>query len=533
MDKIGVGIVTCDRVSMFNICFESLSDEWYDELVVVDDGEKEYPEKRRGAEFIRTDGRVGVGKAKNAAIQNLLDKDCDYIILVEDDMIFKGNLFAEYIKAYKQTGIHHFMFGYHGPANKAGISGGPPVPRKVIDYGSGVKLALNQHCVGAVTFYTRESLEAVGLYDEQYTNAFEHVDHSYMLAKKGYSTPYWWWADIANSLDFVREQKCSEESSAIRPLSDWQSNIYKASKYFIEKNGKHPVDVPNRPFNYVQDFLKTKKLNPAISFIVHYRKDTEERLDNLHIVYEYYKVIYPNCEFIFVEDDSEKTIEHLVKEGDTYVFFNNDGVYRKCEAYNIGFKASSNDIVCFLDIDCLVSINSLLTSIKALKSVKDALIIGYNGVAIYIEYNLKNATQHLTGINLFNSLTLNVDKTNITSLYNNKYYTIGNTEAVGGCVIALRDTIDKVNGFNPNFIGWGYEDNEMISRCRILGYKVISVGAGDLNLDNVLFHLPHEDTYKVALNDKSKHKFYKSNWEEVSKVEKMDQKELKKYIKSW
>jgi len=81
MDKIGVGIVTCDRVSMFNICFESLSDEWYDELVVVDDGEKEYPEKRRGAEFIRTDGRVGVGKAKNAAIQNLLDKDCDYIIL--------------------------------------------------------------------------------------------------------------------------------------------------------------------------------------------------------------------------------------------------------------------------------------------------------------------------------------------------------------------------------------------------------------------------------------------------------------------
>ena len=41
MDKVGVGIITCDRVDMFNVCFESLSDEWYDELVVVDDGKED------------------------------------------------------------------------------------------------------------------------------------------------------------------------------------------------------------------------------------------------------------------------------------------------------------------------------------------------------------------------------------------------------------------------------------------------------------------------------------------------------------
>ena len=115
MSKVGVGIITCDRVKMFDVCFESISDEWYDELVVVDDGKEQGPFKRRGAEFIRTQGGEGVGKAKNRALKNLLDKGCDYIILVEDDMKFKGNLFAEYIKAYKETGIHHFMFGYLYP----------------------------------------------------------------------------------------------------------------------------------------------------------------------------------------------------------------------------------------------------------------------------------------------------------------------------------------------------------------------------------------------------------------------------------
>jgi len=261
MSKIGVGIITCDRVNMFNVCFESLNEEWYDELVVVDDGKEEHPSMRRGVEYKRTTGGVGVGKAKNVAIQNLLDKDCDYIILVEDDMKFTGNLFAEYVRAYKTTGIHHFMFAYHGPANKAGVSYGKPAPRLVFDYGpfDEIRIALNQHCVGAVTFYTRESLEKVGLYDENFTNAFEHVDHSYQLAKNGFSTPYWWWADIANSLDFVQEQKCSEDSSAIRPRPDWQSNIQAAAQYFMSKNKVSPVKVPDTPQQKVVEIIKRYK----------------------------------------------------------------------------------------------------------------------------------------------------------------------------------------------------------------------------------------------------------------------------------
>ncbi len=254
MSKVGVGLITCDRPDMYDICQKSIDDSWYDEIVTVDDGKKEQPYTIKG-ELIRTKGGEGVGKAKNAALRNLMDKGCDYIILVEDDMKFSGNIFEKYIEASKITGIQHFMFAYHGPANKANISYGKPVPRKVVDYGD-IKIALNQHCVGAVTFYTRKSLEDVGLYDEGYTNAFEHVDHSYILAKNNYSTPYWWWADIANSLDFVQEQKCSEDSSAIRPRSDWKSNIQEAFQFFINKHGVSPVAIPDTPVTEVVQKLK-------------------------------------------------------------------------------------------------------------------------------------------------------------------------------------------------------------------------------------------------------------------------------------
>ncbi len=252
MSKIGVGIITCNREIMYGVCLNSIHNDWYDEIVTVNDGDKDI--LCRG-DYIKTTGGEGVGKAKNKAIKHLLQKKCDYIFLVEDDMKFKGNLFEQYIKAYKKTGIHHLMFAYHGPANKGNISKGEPQPRKIIDYGS-IQIALNQHCVGAVCFYTRECLEDIGVYDETYTNAFEHVDHSYELAKKNYSPPYWWWADIANSLDFVEEQACSEENSAIRPRSDWQSNIREAWEKFTDKHGIGPTSVPDTDPGEVVKILK-------------------------------------------------------------------------------------------------------------------------------------------------------------------------------------------------------------------------------------------------------------------------------------
>jgi len=124
MSRVGIGIITCNRPEFFKKCRESIKAEWYDSIVVVNDGKGPLFDAR--APILSTAGGEGVGRAKNKAIRHLLEEDCDYIILVEDDMLFKGNIFEQYIKAHKATGIHHFMFAYHGPANKANISGGNP-----------------------------------------------------------------------------------------------------------------------------------------------------------------------------------------------------------------------------------------------------------------------------------------------------------------------------------------------------------------------------------------------------------------------
>ena len=240
---IGAGIVTCNRPDFFLKCFRSIPKGV--ELVVVNDGSnfEDWQKllKEKPFEYIHNEQNIGVGKSKNKLLKRLIEKSCTDIFLIEDDIVVRDSkVFEEYIRAKDITGIQHFNFGYHGPANKDGISGGAPKPRYIIDYGD-IKIAFNRHSVGAFCYYTRALLDKAGLFDEDYTNAFEHVDHDYRCFKAKMSTPYWHFADIANSTDYLDEIQCSEASSAIRPRADWQENIKTGVMLFKKKHGYLPA----------------------------------------------------------------------------------------------------------------------------------------------------------------------------------------------------------------------------------------------------------------------------------------------------
>ena len=220
-EKIGVGIITKDRPHFLKRLLDSINECNWVNLVIINDGD---PFECPGYNYyIHTnENNLGVAASKNKAMKHLLDMGCDHIFLIEDDMLIKDpNIFQAYINASKKSGIQHLMFGYHGPANKNGISHGKPCPRLVVDYVD-FSLAFNQHAVGAFCYYSRKCLEDVGLIDEKFRNAFDHVSHSYELALKGYSTPYWWWADLADSMDYIEQQACSEENSSIKTPESMQ-----------------------------------------------------------------------------------------------------------------------------------------------------------------------------------------------------------------------------------------------------------------------------------------------------------------------
>lgn len=261
---IFVGIVTCNRPDFFYKCYNSIKKvKNVDVLAVCNDG-KEDVQVDNSTIYIKHKTNKGVGTSKNDLFKEALkNPKVEHIFIVEDDILVKNeNAFNEYVKAKELTGIHHFMFGYHGPANKNNISGGPPKPRYVIEYNKDFKLAINTHSVGAFCYYSRKSLEETGIFDESFLNAFDHVDHDYRLAKKGFSTPYWNWADIANSVEYLEELECSETNSSIRNRKDWMENIQKGAEKFYKKHGYMPAwqnHVPDTPKKELLQLLKNFK----------------------------------------------------------------------------------------------------------------------------------------------------------------------------------------------------------------------------------------------------------------------------------
>ena len=262
MAKIGVGIITCNRLNYLRNLLKTIPKEKINELVVVNDGlpVNDYVEKEfEFGTWIDNPVNLGVGKSKNKAIKHLMSLECDYIFIIEDDMLIKDpTVFDRYIEAYKKSGIHHFNYGPGSPFNRRQTiqdfdlhnrhlldQHSEPNPKLVIEYSKDIKIALYEHTVAMFSFFTKEVLDKVGYIDEEFYNAWEHVDHTYRIIKAGYHPPFWWFADIADSDKFLTEAPGAIDNSSIASKSEqWSKNVYGGREIYKRKHGHYPNNPP-------------------------------------------------------------------------------------------------------------------------------------------------------------------------------------------------------------------------------------------------------------------------------------------------
>ena len=86
MEKIGVGIITCNREDFFEQCFKSLPHDKIDNIVIINDGDTLSKYARDGcmlnnACLIENEVNLGVGRSKNKALQFLMYRQCDHIFI--------------------------------------------------------------------------------------------------------------------------------------------------------------------------------------------------------------------------------------------------------------------------------------------------------------------------------------------------------------------------------------------------------------------------------------------------------------------
>ena len=233
MTVVGLGILTCNRPRYLEQVLAGVAEHLSDVLdcvIIHNDGS----DREQAPAYWRAYNHVpnailqydptnkGVARSKNILLRSLLNEGCDWLFLLEDDVVpVSPESVTGYIAACEKSGFQHLAFAHHGPANTNGpVSVDGPI-------------TCWPNYVGAFSIYSAEALRQVGLHDEGFRNCWEHVELTARLALAGYTDPRpHHAADATGSENWLREIPGSPNNSSIPRGEEHDARIRAGSEYW-------------------------------------------------------------------------------------------------------------------------------------------------------------------------------------------------------------------------------------------------------------------------------------------------------------
>jgi len=260
-----------------------------------------------------------------------------------------------------------------------------------------------------------------------------------------------------------------------------------------------------------------------IGLMIHFRRDVDDRFRNLEMVVKFYRDNSENLQIAILNDDKEldKDFKRLCKQYDCKgLFMENNDVYWRTKAFNEMSKILDVEYLIAGDTDVIVDPKYILEA-KELFRNNVGIVYPYNGMFIHLKqpmFEIFAVGQALLDL-LDKSQTLKP-----IPYDQDENFLVAHPHSKGGMVMFSKKSFIECNGYNPNFRGWGFEDDEITNRFIKMGWEISRVN----NAEAIAWHLPHENTVR------EKHPYYNNNYQHSEYVGKCsDIEELKTYIKNW
>lgn len=249
-----------------------------------------------------------------------------------------------------------------------------------------------------------------------------------------------------------------------------------------------------------------------VTFNIPVRYDTDDRKNNLDCVLKYLQTNF-DTNIIILECDKEPIMYSGIKNKLTgnvlYNFIAEDTpIFHRTRFLNVMAGMSQTPVIVNYDADVILRTQQYVVARNA---VLDGTL---DACTAFSSYTMNVPKKYIQTINE----TGNVDWLSEMMCH------IPHRSAVakGGVVFWNKKKFIEVGMENENFISWGPEDQERVERCLKLGYKW-----GRVN--GPLYHLDHQR----LLNSGDSHEYSNHNDEEFKKILRMDDIQLKEYVKGF
>jgi predicted glycosyltransferase involved in capsule biosynthesis len=224
----------------------------------------------------------------------------------------------------------------------------------------------------------------------------------------------------------------------------------------------------------------------GLELIMTYRGSTQERRDNLQGVLRHLKNTYRDYTLYLIEADKAPTFQwsDLADYNLRHVFVHDNGPFPKARLCNLGVRMCTGDVICFHDADMIANPEYFSRSMDLLKfgTGSDALCPFLR--VINVDGDFRERFIESGDYRILEPYLESEHPEGIKLLYNN---------TAGAIVFFKRAEYRRVGGYDPRYVGWGGEDDDLLTRAARLGVRWHSLP----NQRAALFHLHHDAASRV------------------------------------
>lgn len=234
----------------------------------------------------------------------------------------------------------------------------------------------------------------------------------------------------------------------------------------------------------------------SFTYVIGYRH-TPDRINNLRRVLDWING-FAGVEVLLIEQDKHSKISHLNLKA-KHIFLKSGEPYNKSWSFNFAMKWAKSNIIVYADSDLIMDPNQFIEGLKLLKDYE--MVNPYKSV-VDLEPNESN-------LPLEKILEINRPGRGETDHQK--------VPLCGGICMFRKDSLQKIGGWNEDFVGWGAEDDfisvkvkhflswtELPYRCYHLYHQRpapdMNLYQKNLQLLNKLAAMSKEDLMKVTNN---------------------------------
>lgn len=242
-----------------------------------------------------------------------------------------------------------------------------------------------------------------------------------------------------------------------------------------------------------------------ITFTIPFKKDSDERLENLLTIIKYIKKYFDTNIMVCEQDDTRKFPE---VDGIQYVFIPaGNYVLLRTHLLNKMARMAQTPFIANYDTDVIFRPEQYSQAIQILRENKADGVFPYDGRFFNFIHDIRKAI---------------MDRLDVSEITDGHGH-INHPNSVGGALFWNKQKFIEGGMENENFKSWGYEDNERMSRFSKLGYRIARI-------PGILYHLNHPTSPNSS---NTQHKAYQENQWEFYKVANMSKEQLRAYVNSW